>query len=67
MPEYASINNVLNTYRVLNTPKFTCQNTEYRKILIWQGFQGCQGRSEYTRICLDRALNISQVLNLPGF
>ena len=24
-------------------------------------------RSEYARICLDRVLNISWVLNMPGF
>ena len=24
-------------------------------------------RSEYIRICLDRVLNVSQVLNMPGF
>ena len=35
----------------------------------WQGSQYASftQRSEYVRICLDRALNIFWVLNMPGF
>ena len=42
---------------------------KYAKILIWQGSQyaSITQCSEYARICLDRVLNISWVLNMPGF
>ena len=45
--------------QVLNMPKFS----------IWQCFQyaSVTQRSEYTKICLDRVLNIPWVLNMPGF
>ena len=38
-------------------------------ILIWQGSQyvSVTQRSEYAGIWLDRVLNISWVLNMPGF
>ena len=45
---------------VLNMPKFW----------IWQGSQqyaSVTERSEYVTICLDRVMNISQVLDMPGF
>ena len=36
------------------------------KLWIWHGSQytSCRQRSEYIRICLDRVLNISRVLNM---
>ena len=38
------------------------------KFQIWQGFQyaSVTQRSEYARICLDRVLDISHVLNMAG-
>ena len=42
---------------------------KYAKIRIWQGsqYRSVTQRSEYARICLDRVLNISWVLYMPGF
>ena len=42
---------------------------KYAKILNMAGFSICKfiQRSQYARICLDRALNIPWVLNMPGF
>ena len=39
------------------------------KFLIWQGSQyaNVTQRSGYARICLDKALNMSWVLNMLGF
>ena len=37
--------------------------SEYGRVLNMPVTQ----RSEYARICLDRVLNISWVLNMPGF
>ena len=39
------------------------------KFLIWQGSQNASvtQRSNYPRTCLDRVLNISWVLDKPGF
>ena len=58
MPEYPSINRVLNMPPVLNMPNFW----------IWQGSQyvNATQRSEYARICLDRIRNISRVVNMTG-
>ena len=54
-PEYASSPSV----KILNMGKF----------YIWQGFQNASvpERSEYARICFDRVLDISRVLNMAGF
>ena len=64
MSEYAWIclnkqDYALNMHRVLNMLKFW----------IWQGSQyaSVTQPSEYARICLDRVLNISRVLDIPGF
>ena len=42
---------------------------KYGKVLNWEGSQyaSVTRRSEYARICLDRVLNISRVLKIPGF
>ena len=55
MPECAWINRILNMPRLLNIPNFQ----------IWQGFQyaSVTKHSENARICLDRVLNISWVLD----
>ena len=39
------------------------------KFWIWKGSQYASITEclDYVRICLDRVLNISQVLNMPGF
>ena len=39
------------------------------KFWVWQGSQyaSVTQRSEYARVCLDRVLNISWVLNIPRF
>ena len=39
------------------------------KFWMWQCSQHTRvkHRSQYVRICLDRVLNISRVLNMPGF
>ena len=41
---------------------------KFAKILNMAEFSICERsqRSEYARICLDRVLNISWVLNMPG-
>ena len=38
------------------------------KFWMWQGSQyaSVSQRSQYARICLDRVLNISRILNMPG-
>ena len=43
---------------------------KYAKILNMAGFSticSVTQRSEYVTICLDRVMNISQVLDMPGF
>ena len=39
------------------------------KFWIWHGsyYASVTKRSGYVRICLDKVLNISYVLNMPGF
>ena len=46
-----------------------CRNSEYGKVLNKTAFQNASVTqpTEYAKICLDRALNISWVLNWPGF
>ena len=47
-----------------------CQTSEYGIVLDMTGvtqYATVTQRSEYPRICLDRVLNISWVLNMPGF
>ena len=52
---------------VLNIPKFSIwQNSVHVRVLNMQGSHNAQC-SEYARICLDRALNISWVLLMPNF
>ena len=45
------------------------QNSEYVKVLNMARFSICEHytHSEYTRISLDRVLNLSRVLNMSGF
>ena len=74
------LDRVLNISRVLNMPGFwicksytgflICHNTlNMAKFWTWLGsrYASVTQRSEYARICLDRALNISRVLNMPRF
>ena len=51
-----------------SSPKYS-EILNMAKLLIWQSFQNASVTqpTEYARICLDRALNISGVLNMPGF
>ena len=62
MPECAYKNRILNmgqAYLRLNLPKFW----------VWQGskYASITQHSEYARMCLDRVLNISRVINMLGF
>ena len=65
MPECAYINKILNIPRVLKYGKIP----NMAKLSIWKGSQyaSIKQHSEYARIWLDRVLNISWVLNMPGF
>ena len=65
MPEGTQIGKVLNN--ALGSKHAKILNVA--KVLIWQASQyaSVTQRSEYTRICLGRVLNISRVIYMPGF
>ena len=59
MSECAYLNRILNMSVVLNMPKFRVkQGSHYTSVTQ---------RSEYDRICHDSGLNVTLVLNIPGF
>ena len=68
MPEYAWIYLNKQDSEYASGPKYA-KILNMAKFWIWEGYQytSVTRRCEYPRISLDRVLNISRVLNMPGF
>ena len=70
MPEHAQINRILNMPGVLDMSKLWIgQGSKYGKVLIMQVLHSVLNipEYEYPRICLNRALNVSRVLNMSQY
>ena len=68
MPEYASMCLYKQDSEYASSPKYA-EILNMAKFSIWQNSQYARVTQhfEYARICFDRVLSISWVLNMPGF